>query len=73
MTPPSSEDESQYIKEVNWAVDWCRKNKLHLNASKTKEIVVDLRRRPNTKALVNIFDQPITLTDSFAFLGSYIS
>ena len=67
------EDESQYIKEVNWAVDWCRKNKLHLNASKTKEIVVDLRRRPNTKALVNIFDQPITLTESFTFLGSYIS
>ena len=47
------EDESQYIKEVNWPVDWCRKNKLHLNASKTKEIVVDLRRRPNTKAFLN--------------------
>ena len=46
------EDESQYIKEVNWAVEWCRKNKLHLNASKTKEIVVDLRRKPNTKTFV---------------------
>ena len=46
----SDDDESQYHKEVKWAMDWCTENKLHLNASKNKEMVVDIRRRPNTKA-----------------------
>lgn len=43
-------DETAYRKEVADLVDWCHKNYLLLNADKTKEIIVNPRRREGTQA-----------------------
>ena len=39
------EDETAYRQEVSTLVKWCGENNLLLNASKTKEIIVDFRRK----------------------------
>ena len=69
----SDDAESQYHKKVKWAMDCFTENKLHLNASETKEMVVYMRRRPHTNAPSFICAQPITFTDSFQFFDSHIS
>lgn len=41
----SNDDNSTYREEVNQLIVWCDNNNLSLNVNKTKEIVVDFRRR----------------------------
>ena len=38
-------DESAYREEVDTLTTWCQINNLSLNISKTKEMIVDYRRR----------------------------
>ncbi len=38
-------DESAYREEVHTLTNWCHNNNLSLNISKTKELVVEFRRR----------------------------
>lgn len=41
---------------MQWLIDWCRTNNLSLNADKTKEMVVDLRRVEDHSALnINLY------------------
>ena len=40
-------DESTYQTQVSELVEWCDNNNLLLNASKTKEIIVDFRKKNN--------------------------
>ena len=44
----SNNDESVYRQEMDKLVDWCRANNLCINVGKTKEMVVDFRRRGPT-------------------------
>lgn len=44
----SNSDEANYRKEVSFLTSWCRDNNLHLNVKKTKEMVIDFRRDPNS-------------------------
>ncbi|KAI3363529.1 hypothetical protein L3Q82_012135 [Scortum barcoo] len=39
------DDETAYREEVRALTSWCQDNNLHLNVSKTKELIVDFRRR----------------------------
>ncbi|KAI3367037.1 hypothetical protein L3Q82_009667 [Scortum barcoo] len=41
----TSDDEAAYREEVRALTSWCQDNNLHLNVSKTKELIVDFRRR----------------------------
>ncbi len=41
----TNDDESAYREEVRTLTNWCHKNIFSLNISKTKELVVDFRRR----------------------------
>ncbi len=41
----TDDDESAYREEVHTLTNWCHNNNLSLNISKTKELVVDFRRR----------------------------
>ncbi len=50
MTPPSSagfqkNDEFSYREEINHLAEWCTENNLLLNVSKTKELIVDFRKK----------------------------
>ena len=66
-------DESTYQTQVSELVEWCDNNNLLLNASKTKEIIVDFRKKPTIIHPTIIKGAEIEQTDSFKFLGTFIS
>eukprot|EP00061_Rhincodon_typus_P003632 g20560.t1 len=41
----SNNDETEYRKETECLVSWCTDNNLSLNVSKTKELIIDFRKR----------------------------
>ncbi len=41
----SNNDETAYLDEVERLTSWCQDNGLSLNVSKTKELIVDFRKR----------------------------
>ncbi len=70
----SNNDETHYREEVAQLAEWCGANNLSLNVEKTKEIVLDFRRR-------NSIDHPPLAIDSLTvervsstkFLGVHIT
>ena len=63
-------DESEYRHEVSSLVSWCDTNNLQLNASKTREMIVDFRKRKNPLAPIIV---NVERVDGFKFLGTIIS
>ncbi len=52
-------------------VDWCELNQLHINASKTKEVVLYFCRKMNQTTVINIQGSNIEMhTDTWAFTTS---
>ncbi|ONI45395.1 hypothetical protein AN641_04260 [Candidatus Epulonipiscioides gigas] len=41
----SNNDEFSYREEINHLAEWCTENNLLLNVSKTKELIVDFRKK----------------------------
>ena len=66
-------DESAYREEVARLVAWGETNYLQLNTTKTKEMVVDLRRNKSTMNAVVVDSHAIERVTSFKFLGATIS
>jgi hypothetical protein len=66
-------DESAYRNEIQKLSAWCSTNNLSLNASKTKEVVVDFRRKKIDLAPVYINGEIVERVEDFKFLGTYIS
>ena len=58
----SDSEESEYRHEVSSLVSWCDINNLQLNASKTREMIVDFMKRKNPLA-------PITLSKGWIVLN----
>ncbi|TWW54161.1 hypothetical protein D4764_0220240 [Takifugu flavidus] len=79
MTPPSSgssptANETAYRRrEVARLVSWCGHNNLQLNAQKTVEMIVDFRKVAAPLPPLALMDSPITIVDSFRFLGTTIT
>ena len=46
----SNNDETEYRNEIENLVNWCGNNNFSLNVNKTKEIVIDLRKRKGEHA-----------------------
>lgn len=69
----TNNNEYHYREQVTQVATWCQNNNLQLNTSKTQELIVDFSRSPTYKTSILISTQPITITDSFKFLGTYIS
>ncbi len=70
----SNNDETAYLDEVEKLTSWCQDNCLSLNASKTKELIVDFRKiqqRPYTP--LKISGTPVERVSSFKYLGVNIS
>lgn len=65
--------ETAYRREVADLVAWCRSNNLHLNADKTKELVIDPRRRKELHTPLLINETEVERVKTFKFLGTYIS
>ncbi len=61
----SNNDETAYLGEVERLTSWCQDNCLSLNVSKTKELIVDFRKRQQRP--------PVERVSSFKYLGVNIS
>ena len=69
----SDDDESAYRDDVKHLVRWCASNDLVLNASKTKEIVVDFRKSKSVPSKLIVNNSEVEIVDSFKFLGIHIT
>ncbi len=70
----NNNDESAYLDEVERLTSWCQDNCLSLNVSKTKELIVDFRKRqqrPYTPLMIS--GTPVERVSSFKYLGVNIS
>ncbi len=70
----SNNDETAYLDEVEKLTSWCQDNCLSLNVSKTKELIVDFRKRqqrPYTPLMIS--GTPVERVSSFKYLGVNIS
>ncbi len=71
----SNNEETAYLDEVERLTSWCQDNCLSLNVSKTKELIVDFRkrqqRRPYTPLMIS--GTPVERESSFKYLGVNIS
>ncbi|KAI4884394.1 hypothetical protein NFI96_011236, partial [Prochilodus magdalenae] len=69
----SGEDETAYRDEVQGLTEWCSRNNLNLNSSKTKELITDFRRRGAVPPPLYISGDGVERVLSFRFLGTHIS
>ena len=52
---------------------WCQDNNLSLNVSKTKELIVDYRKRRAEQAPINIDGTKVERVERFKFRGVHIT
>ena len=69
----SDNDESAYREEVQHLAEWCSDNNLALNTKKTKELIVDFRKKAGTHIPIHINGMEVERVASFKFLGVHIS
>ncbi len=70
----SNNDKNAYLDEIERLASWCQDNCLSLNVSKTKELIVDFRKRqqqPYTPLMIS--GTPVERVSSFKYLGVNIS
>ncbi|KAI5096431.1 gastrula zinc finger protein XlCGF28.1-like [Silurus meridionalis] len=70
----TNNDETAYREEIQHLATWCNNNKLLLNTSKTKELIVDFRKEARgTHDTTHINRMAVERVSSFKFLGIHIS
>ncbi len=70
----SNNDKTHYREEVAQLAEWCGANNLSLNVEKTKEVVVDFRRRNSTDhPPLTIDSSTVERVSSTKFLGVHIT
>ncbi len=70
----SNNDETHYREEVAQLAEWCGANYLSLNVEKTKEVVMDFRRRNSTDhPPLTIDSSTVERVSSTKFLGVHIT
>ena len=57
---------------LNYFIAWCDSAHLHLNVSKTNDMVIDYRRKPPPTQVTSINGQPVEVVASYKYLGSII-
>jgi hypothetical protein len=62
-------NEEMYREQISLFVKWCDVNFLELNVKKTKEIIIDFRRKKEAVQPVIIKDQPIDIVSEYKYLG----
>ena len=65
----TNSDESEYREEVDRLVSWCDRNNLELNTSKTKEMIIDFRKK---KTPVNPLYINGSLIEQLTVLSSWV-
>ena len=65
--------EAAYRREVASLVSWCEDNNLTLNTNKTKEMIVDIRKKRSPHQPLHILELEVERVGSFKYLGVHIS
>jgi hypothetical protein len=65
--------ETAYRKEVGELTVWCQDNNLYLNVIKTKELIMDYRKRRAEQAPINIDGAVVERVESIKSLGVHIT
>ena len=66
--------EYEYRDQVNKLNSWCNDNNLELNVNKTKEMIVEFRRKKSSPPSPLVIDgRTVEIVQHFIFLGSTIS
>ncbi|KAJ0028904.1 hypothetical protein NQD34_003901 [Periophthalmus magnuspinnatus] len=68
----SGGDEREYRTVVDNFVTWSEKNHLQLNVTKTKELVVDLRRTKAAVTPISIHGVSVDVVKEYKYLGTYL-
>ena len=69
----TDKDGTAYREEVRELVVWCQDNNLSLNVSKTKELIVDNKKRRSEQAPIDIIAAVVERVKGFKFLGVHIT
>ncbi|KAK3562824.1 hypothetical protein QTP86_010399 [Hemibagrus guttatus] len=66
--------EATYLEEVRNLENWCQRNNLLLNVSKTKELIVDISMKQERNYQTSVINKsPVERVDSFRHLGVHIT
>eukprot|EP00061_Rhincodon_typus_P013771 g40356.t1 len=65
----SNNDESKYRREIESLVTWCNENNLSLNVGKTKELIIDFRKKGGEQAPTYINRTEVERVKSNKFLS----
>ncbi len=60
-------NETSYREEVSTLTTWCQENHISLNINKTKELMVDFRRKSREHTPITIEKTPVEQVNSFKF------
>jgi hypothetical protein len=66
-------DETAYSEEVRDLAVWCQDDNLSLNVIKTKEMIVEYRKRRTEHTRILIDGAVVEQVESFKFLGVHIT
>ena len=66
-------DDQPFREETEGLKTWCHNNNLELNTTKTKELIIDFRRKQTETPPLLIKGTPVERVSSFKFLGVHMS
>eukprot|EP00061_Rhincodon_typus_P006373 g26953.t1 len=69
----SNNDESNYRREIESLVTWCNENNLSLQVGKTKELIIDGRKKGKEHAPIYINGTGVERVECVKFLGVTIT
>ncbi|KAK3508133.1 hypothetical protein QTP70_015272 [Hemibagrus guttatus] len=70
----SDNNETAYLEEIRNLENWCQRNNLLLNVSRTKELIVDFSTKPQRNYQTPLINEsPVERVDSFKYLSVHIT
>eukprot|EP00061_Rhincodon_typus_P007075 g28377.t1 len=65
----SNNDESEYRKEIEGLMTWCNEDNLSLNVSKSKELIIDFRKKGGKRIPIYANGAQVERVENVKFLG----
>ena len=65
----SNDEDTLFHKQIENFVNWCDKNYLYLNVSKTKEMCIDFRKNKRCPKPVYIKGETVERVETYKYLG----